>query len=489
MKLRDKHTPAIAGAKAGFSTATAYLLEKERHLRPAEKPLRERRRPDPLIDIWDSEIVPLLKAAPGLRSVAIIEEMNRRYPGIYFGTRRTMERRIRAWRGRFGPEQEVIFRQTHEPGRMGLSDFTDMADLAITVAGELLDHRLYHFRLVYSGFEHAHVVLGGESYVALAEGLQNALWALGGAPIQHRSDSLSAAFRNLEDDARADLTTRYDALCAHYGMEPTRNNTGIAHENGSIESSHGHLKKAVEDGVLMRGSRDFVDLAAYRRFIDELSGRHNAKCGRRIDLERAALQELPGRRTIDFEEAIVTVTSSSGFVLRKVFYSTPSRLIGHRLRVRLHDDHLDVYLGATLQMTMPRGRARSNGAHDHVVDYRHLIHSLRRKPMALMGLVYRDKLFPREAYRRTFDVLVATVSARVACRTMVDLLALAHDRACEGELAERLTRDLDADILPDMGVLRAVFTPDAAALPAIVVTYMPLTAYDELATVSMGEAA
>jgi hypothetical protein len=69
------------------------------------------------------------------------------------------------------------------------------------------------------------------------------------------------------------------------------------------------------------------------------------------------LQELPGGRTVDFEEAIVTVTSSSGFVLRKVFYSTPSRLIGHRLRVRLYDDRLDVYLGATLQMTMPRGRA------------------------------------------------------------------------------------------------------------------------------------
>jgi hypothetical protein len=127
-----------------------------------------------------------------------------------------MERRIRGWRGGDGPEQEVIFRQIHEPGRMGLSDFTDMADLAITVAGEPLDHRLYHFRLVYSGFEHAHVVLGGESYVALAEGLQNALWALGGAPAQHRSDSLSAAYRNLDNDARVDLTTRYDALCAHY---------------------------------------------------------------------------------------------------------------------------------------------------------------------------------------------------------------------------------------------------------------------------------
>jgi hypothetical protein len=488
MKLRETHAPSIAGAKAGFSTATAYLLEKELRLRPPGKPPRERRRPDPLIDIWDSEIVPMLIAAPGLRSVAIIEEMNRRYPGIYLGARRTMERRIRGWRGLYGPEQEVIFRQIHEPGRMGLSDFTDMADLAITIAGEPLDHRLYHFRMVYSGFEHAHVILGGESYVALAEGLQNALWALGGAPSEHRSDSLSAAFRNLDDDARADLTTRYDALCAHYGMEPTRNNAGIAHENGSVESSHGHLKTTVKDGVLMRGSRDFIDLAAYRRFIDALSGRHNAKCGARIDIERPTLKALPERRTADFEEVIVTVTSSSGFVLRKVFYSTPSRLIGHRLRVRLYDDRLDVYLGASLQMTMPRGRAHPNGAHGHVVDYHHLIHSLRRKPMALMGLVYRDKLFPRQAYRRAFEVLVATLSARAACRTMFDLLALAHDRACEGELAERLTRDLDADILPDMAVLRRVFTPDAAALPAIAITYMPLSAYDELATIFVGEA-
>ena len=119
MKLRETHTPAIAGAKAGFSTATAYLLDKELHLRPVSKPPRERRRPDPLLSIWDSEVVPMLAAAPGLRAVAIIEEINRRYPGIYLGTRRTMERRIRGWRGCYGPEQEVIFRQTHEPGRMG----------------------------------------------------------------------------------------------------------------------------------------------------------------------------------------------------------------------------------------------------------------------------------------------------------------------------------------------------------------------------------
>jgi DNA replication protein DnaC/transposase InsO family protein len=333
--------------------------------------------PDPLIDIWASEIVPMLEAAPGLRAVAIYEEMLRLHPELSSSVRRTLERRIRDWRALHGQEQEVIFRQTHEPGRMGLSDFTHMADLGVTVEGRPLEHILYHYRLVYSGFEHAHVVLGGESYVALAEGLQGALWSLGGAPKQHRSDSLSAAFRNQEDEARADLTTRYEALCAHYGMEPTRNNRGVAHENGSIESAHGHLKKRVEDALAMRGSRDFANLDEYRRLIDEIIGRHNARHSARIAIERAALQALPKNRTIDFEEAIVSVTSSGGFTLRKIFYSVPSRLIGHRLRVRLYDDRLDVYLGSSLQMTLPRGRAGASGR-GHVVDYRHVIHSLRR---------------------------------------------------------------------------------------------------------------
>jgi transposase InsO family protein len=489
MKLRHSNTIPIAAAKAGFSPSTADRIDKDPRLPSQRKAPRGRRRPDPLQAVWDSEIVPLLQAAPGLRPVALFEEMVRRHPELGPGIRRTLERRVRAWRALHGPEQEVIFRQVHEPGRMGLSDFTDMADLAITIAGQPLDHRLYHFRLAYSGFEHAHVVLGGESYVALAEGLQNALWALGGAPREHRSDSLSAAFRNLDRDAREDLTRRYDALCAHYGMEPSRNNTGIAHENGAIESVHGHLKKVIEDALLLRGARDFADLCVYRRFIDEVIGRRNARLIPRIEGERAVLQDLPDRRTADYEDAIVTVTSTSGFVLRKVFYSVPSRLIGHRLRVRLYDDRLEVYLGGTHQLTLPRGRAHPNGKHGHVVDYRHVIHSLRRKPMALMGLVYRDQLFPRPAYARTFEAMVGQLPVRVACRTMVDLLALAHERACEAALADHLREDLDAGRLPDLKSLRALFCPDADAVPDIVVSYAPLSAYEELARVHQGEVA
>jgi len=206
MKLRLSQTLPVAAAQAAISVATAYRIEHDPRLPSDKQTPRERRRPDPLADIFEAEVVPLLQAAPGIRPVAIFDEMRRRHPALPRAVRRTLERRVRAWRAVHGQERDVIFRQVHEAGRMGLSDFTEMGDLAVTVAGAPLDHRLYHFRLVCSGFEHAHVILGGESYVALAEGLQNALWALGGAPREHRSDSLSAAFRNLDAEAREDLT-------------------------------------------------------------------------------------------------------------------------------------------------------------------------------------------------------------------------------------------------------------------------------------------
>lgn len=484
MKYRQNDPVPVAAAKAGISRATAYRLRKDGKLPSQKAEPRSRRRPDPLAEIFDAEIVPLLKAAPGLRAVAIFEEMLRRHPDLSAGVRRTMERRIRDWRARHGEDQEVIFRQTHEPGRMGLSDFTDMSDLhvAVTVAGQPLKHLLYHFRLVWSGFEHAHVILGGESYVALAEGLQNALWALGGAPRLHRSDSLSAAFRNLDADARTDLTQHYDALCAHYAMEPTRNNRGIAHENGAIESAHGHLKYAVNDALLMRGSGDFADLAAYRAFIDEIVARKNRRNAARIDVERGSLQPLPSVRTGDYEETIVTVTSTSSFTLKKVFYTVPSRLVGHRLRVRLYDDRLDLFLGGTRLMTLSRGRAPGDGKHGHVVDYRHVIHSLRNKPMALMNLAYRDQIFPREAYRQTFDRLVEELPEQAACKTMVELLSLAHERACEAELADVLTAELKARRLPDLSRLRTRFSPDPASLPSVSVELPSLSVYNHLLT-------
>jgi len=234
MDLRTTHTQKLAAAKAGISVASARRIEADPTPPSARKPPRTwRTREDPLALVWDDVIVPILRSVPGVRPVTLLQELDRRFPGA-FGerVRRTLERRVRDWRALEGPEKEIIFPQTHAPGRLGLSDFTNASDLDVVVAGAPLPHRLYHFALAFSGFEHVELVLGGESFTALATGLQNALAVVGGVPLEHRTDSLSAAFRNLCPDAAEDITRRYDGLCRHYGMIASRNNRGVAHENG-----------------------------------------------------------------------------------------------------------------------------------------------------------------------------------------------------------------------------------------------------------------
>jgi hypothetical protein len=241
--------------------------------------------------------------------------------------------------------------------------------------------------------------------------------------------------------------------------------------------------------LLLRGSTDFENLPTYRGFVDEIVSRKNAQLRKRIDAERAQLRPLPRARTCDYEETLVYVTSSGGLRLRKVFYSVPSRLIGHRLRVRLYDDRLQLYLGGTPLMTLERGRAGPDGKHGHIIDYRHVIHALRRKPMALLNLVYRDRLFPREAYRLTFESLREQLPDRAACKLTVELLSLAHERTCEGQLAAVLTELLEQQQLPQMKALRARFAPDPAQLPEVSVQLSPLSLYESLVQDPVGEAA
>ena len=193
--------------------------------------------------------------------------------------------------------------------------------------------------------------------------------------------------------------------------------------------------------------------------------------------------------TADYEEKIVTVTSRGGFILRRVFYTAPSRLIGHRLRVHLYDDRLDCFLGSTPMMTLRRGQPVSERKGGHVVDYRHVIHALRKKPMALPNLVYRDQLFPCPAYRKAFEALRAEVGDKRACKVTVELLALAHDRACEAELAQGIDAELDAGRLPDLALLRERFGPSPASVPVIDVKLVPLNVYDELVAVHVVEPA
>lgn len=138
-------------------------------------------------------------------------------------------------------------------------------------------------------------MLAGESFTALAENLQNALWTLGSVPHEHRTESLSAGYRNLDAEAAADVTSRYDAFFAHYGMIASRSNRGEAHENGAVEAHNNHLKIALDQALALRGSRDFAELADWRRFVDELVARRNRRREAAIRTEVAALKPLPAR--------------------------------------------------------------------------------------------------------------------------------------------------------------------------------------------------
>ena len=344
-------------------------------------------------------MLPILERDPAVLAVTLFRHLQMMDPDAFPDdrVRRTLERRVRDWRALHGAPKDVIFRQSPEPGRMALSDFTDAGGLGVTIAGRPFDHRLYHFALAYSGWEHAAVVLGGESFAALAEHLQNALWGLGGVPHERRTDSLSAAYRNLTREDAEDATRRYEELCAHYGLIASRNNPGEAHENGAVESHHRHLKTAIDQALILRGQRDFASLAEYRTFVDQLVARRNRRREDAVRVEMAALRPLPPRRTTDFTEIVARVTRTGGFLVHSVFYSAPARLIGHRLRVHVHDDRVEAWLGGTHVLT-PRRRAAGDGKRVHVVDYRHVIHALKRKPQALAGSVFRDSLFPREEY-------------------------------------------------------------------------------------------
>ena len=462
MTQRRQHTQAIAATKAGISERSARRIENDPRLPSQKKRERHwRTRADPLELVWP-RVEELLKIE-GIISVTIFETVQDEFgeEAVPDSVRRTLERRISRWRALNGGEKEIFFPQRHEIGRQGLSDFTVCDELRVTIAGERFDHRLFHFCLASSGWEHAAVVLGGESFSALSEHLQDALWKLGGVPAEHRSDSLSAAYKNLDADAQRDFTRSYEDLCRHYGMCATRNNRGVAHENGSIESPNGHLKRRLDQALRRRGSRDFASIEDYRRFVEEEVAKQNRRRAALVDEERRVLKALPPRRTTDFTLISADVTRNGTVSLDRVTYSVPSRLVGRRLHAHL-DDRIELFCGPDKVMTTTRVRVK-HPDRGHSVDFRHFIGNLRRKPGALRYLVYRDALFPTHAYLRAWQALDAAIDARQACRDMVALLDIAANGNCIDALGQRIEAALDANKLPDIAKLKGEFLPTTRA--------------------------
>ena len=363
-RLSKTETKELAAAKAGMDVKTARKYLADGRLPRETKPERNwRTRGDPFERVWD-EIREQIRINPGLEAKTIFEALQRQHPDEFAdGQLRTLQRRIKGWRATEGPGQEVFFAQQHVPGRLGQSDFTSMNEVGVTIGGQSFPHLLYHFVLTYSNWEDV-TVCYSESFESLSEGLQNALWELGGAPLSHRTDRMSTAVNNMTDEK--EFTTRYEALLRHYRMQGQKIQARKANQNGDIEQRHHRLKRALAQALLLRGSHDFTSVAEYRQFLRELLKQLNAGRRERLQAEMQYLKALPERRLESLKRVRVKVDSGSLIYADRNTYSVNSRLIGEEVEARLGLETVEVWYAGRQMEVLPRLRGRGK----HRVDYR-----------------------------------------------------------------------------------------------------------------------
>ena len=476
MKSRQSGlTQETSAAKAGVSVRSGRRIETGGTR--VKAPRHWLTRDDPFASVWTSKLVPLLEKEPTLSGLTLWEYLDENYPGDYpYKLLRTLQRRVKHWRATQGPDNPVMFRQAIPPGQQGLSDFTHPRS-AVTIACQPFPHLIYQYRLAYSGWRCTHIVRGGESYSALAEGLQNALHKSGGVPVEHRTDSLSAAYVN--QSQKKQLTRAYEGLCQHYGMTGTTNNPGLGHENGAIETAHGSLKHRLDQAIKLRGSADFDSIADYQALLDRCTDRLNRYTLTRFEEEQKYLQPLPKYRFMDYSELSAKVTTSSTVTVKRGLYTVPSRLIGETLRIHLYHDKLLGFVGQTKVIELsrvypekPEGRARQ-------IDYRHVIHALAIKPQAFRFSNFRNELLPNDNYRQLWQIVDHKFPAKKACKWMVAVLRIAADHQCEKELGQTLLLQAQAGILPSLKALQSQYLHQQSQ-PELTTKQHEIADYDEL---------
>ncbi len=443
MKLRRNKelTQESAAAKVDISIRSGRTIEKGLHhtSRPKELPRHYKTRKSPIDEVWESKLEPMLKNNPGLQPKTLFIHLQRTFlddngnPIYNNSIERTLQRKVAKWLALHGNNKEVMFPQDHIPGVQALSDFTHF-NAGITISGTPFKHMFYHFRLVYSKWSYLKVIIGGESMQALSEGLQEALFALGGSPKEHRTDSLSAAFKNISTNTKEDLTAKYEDLCTYYSMTPTRNNKGKKHENGSVESSHGHLKNRISQELILRESNDFNSVSEYESWIHGIVNSSNKRNCYDFNGEYLALQKLPEHKTQNYEIKSIKVSNLAIIKVKGVMYSVPSNLSGHTITLHIYQRKVKAYLGNSYIFTFDREKYTGNGSQQYSINYKHVIGSLIKKPAAFRKCKYRNELLPTDNYRRIWSYLNESESHRVAPKIMLRLLKLAAEYNCEKDL-------------------------------------------------------
>lgn len=474
--LSKKETLERAAVKSGMDEKTARKYRDLNKLPSEIKASRSRdwqTREDHFAEVW-GEVKPLLELNPGLEAKTIFEYLQRKSPGSFEdGQIRTFQRRVKNWRAVEGPHKEVFFSQIHQPGKLAQSDFTHMEGLGVTIAGQSFEHLIYHFVLTYSNWETGTICFS-ESFESLNEGLQNALHELGGVPEEHQTDRLTTAVN--KTDNPQEFTQRYQALLDHYRIKGRKTQPASPNENGDVEQRHYRFKKALDQSLMLRGSRDFSSRDEYSSYLKKLFDQLNSGRRKRFSEEQAVLRGLPKR--LDLCTKIdLKVGPSSTIRVKHNVYSVDSRLIGEQITVRLYAEYLEVWHGQRCLEKIPRLR----GTGKYRVNYRHIIDWLVRKPGAFENYRYQSGLFPSSRFRMAYDSLKKRYAVSVAAKQYLRILHLAAQES-ESLVEDALRLLLDREEVITAESVKAIVFSDAWMQPVTEVAIAPvvLENYDQL---------
>jgi len=482
MLINTEKTKTIAALKAGMNEKTARKYLRLQKL-PSELKKEHiwRTRPDPFKDIWP-EAANMLKINPGLEAKTIFKFFQRKYPGKYpDGQLRTLQRRIKIWKATDGPPKEVYFPQRHYPGKLSSSDFTNMNKLNITIQRQHFEHLLYHFTLTYSDWE-VGMVCFSENFESLSEGMQRSFWKIGGVTSSHRTDCLSAAVH--KDCDPEEFTTRYKALLNHYSIYGEKTQPRSPHENGDIEQRNNRLKRAIEQTLILRGSRDFNSQKEYEAFLEKVFDELNSSRKPKLIEEFITLKPLPLTKLDIWKTFNVKVSQNSTVRVLHNTYSVHSRLIGEWVKARIYAQHIEIWYAQKKVSSLPRISGESN----HKINYRHIIDWLIRKPGAFKNYRYKEDLFPTSYFRMAYDHL-RKHRALQADKEYLKLLYLAKNEteiAVESAIKELIRQERAINASNVREIIES--TEKDTLIPEILVEGVTLEDYDKLLDLFQEEA-
>jgi hypothetical protein len=476
-------TQEQAAVKANVRSRKTVQKYEQLGQQPSElkTPRGYRTRSDPFEEDWP-ELEKMLKAAPELEAKTLFdwlcEEKGREYQE---GQLRTLQRRISNWRV-LSQEQTLTLDQVRHPGEALQTDGTCMNELQITIAGQPFNHILIHSVLPYSNWEWGRIAQS-ESLLAIRVGLQSTLLKLGYVPQFHQTDNTTAATHKLGIAGRAKspsergFNEEYLQLMAHYGLEPRTIHVGNPNENGDIESSNGGLKSAIEQHLLLRGSRDFETIEVYETFLFGIMDKRNAGRQQRLAEEIAVMQPLVVKPWPQMRELNVRVGNNGILRVGSNGYSVPSGLKGKFVTVRIYEWQIEVWYANRHIETLPR----LLGANHFRINYRHVINSLLRKPGGFRNYRHREDLFPQEVFRQAWETLNQRLSPRQADITYLRILKQAA-AGLETDVAQALGLLLaDQNPWDEKTVLDLTQAPGIpVAIPALQSHPVNLSIYDQL---------